>query len=84
MLTAYQHACDSPDLTYRFWSPPRSQRDGSLLFGATRCAVCPRRYHLVQKAGWKNAYWSMTPEGPMPGAVGPGVYLAGLEPYEPT
>lgn len=84
MLPASQHTCNVADLTYRFWSPPLSQRDGMLLFGGVRCEVCPRRSHLVQRPGWKNAYWQMVPAGPMPGAVGPSVYLEGLEPYEWT
>lgn len=82
MLQAHEHACDVPDLVYRFFNPPLQQRTGELLYGAIRCTQCPRRSHLVQKPGWKGPYWQMTPAGPMPGAVGPAVYLAGLRPYE--
>lgn len=80
-MQAHEHACDVPDLTYRFFNPPIEQRDGSLLFGATKCRECPRRGHLVQQPGWRGPHWHIVPSGPMPGAVGPAVYLAGLEPY---
>ena len=73
-----------PDLDYKFFNPPILQRDGTLLYGATRCSQCPRRGHLIQKHGWKYPYWEIVPSGPKPGAVGREVYMADLRPYEPT
>ena len=79
-MSAQAHACDVADLEYRFYKEPVQQRGAALLLAAVKCSVCPRRWHLVKRPSWQNAYWEISPAGPMPGAVGWGQWAG--EPHQ--